>query len=250
MEQARPTRLHPGQRADFTVTKWSVVRRAGDPSSPESAAALEALCRTYWYPIYAFLRREGRSAEDAKDLTQEFFYQLLRKNAFAIADPNKGRFRNFLLRALKNFLADEWDKANAQKRGGDFDIISLDQLNPEERYILEPVTSLTPEMLFQRKWAGIVVDHALRRVKKETAASGKGRMFDALKVFIINEPEKADYKRLSESLKMSPNTIATNVKRLRSRFGELLRAEVAETVDNPEDVEDELRAVLSAITSS
>lgn len=222
-----------------------MVLRAGQRSSPDCDAAMEKLCRVYWYPIYAFVRRQGRSAHDAQDLTQEFFARLIKNQIIARATPEKGKFRSFLLATLKNFLSDEWDKVRAEKRGGRCTTFSLDDLAPEQRYSLEPTTDVTPETLFHRKWALIVLDAAINRLKAECAASGKGRNFDLLKQFLTTEPEKSDYSRLSGELGVKPNTLAVTVHRLRARFGELVRAEIADTVTSPQAVDEEIKSLFA-----
>jgi len=232
-------------RANFTETRWSVVLRAGRPSSPDASASLEKLCRTYWYPVYAFVRRRGRGAEDAQDLTQEFFSRLLRKNTFADADPAKGRFRSFLLGALKHFLADEWDKARAEKRGGHCETFSLDALDPEARYALEPATDLTPDRIFDRRWATTLLEQALCRLGEEFTAAGKARHFALLKFFLTSDAGPGGYDEVAAQLETSPQTVAVSVHRLRQRYRVMARAEIADTVAHPDAVEEELRSLFA-----
>jgi DNA-directed RNA polymerase specialized sigma24 family protein len=221
------------------------VLLAGHPSSPDSTAALESLCRTYWYPVYAFVRRRGFTPHDAQDLTQEFFSRLLRRNTFADADSGKGRFRSFLLGALKHFLADEWDKARAEKRGGRCETFSLDALEPEARYALEPATDLSPEGIFDRRWAATLLEQALGRLREEFTTAGKARQFDLLKPFLPSDAGPGGYDSITVQLETSANTIAVAVHRLRQRYRELVRAEIAHTVAGPDGIEEELRGLFS-----
>lgn len=227
----------------FATTRWSVVLLAGHPSAPEASAALEKLCRTYWYPVYAFVRWQGNRPEDAQDLTQEFFARLLSKNFFALADPEKGRFRSFLLSALKYFLADQRDKANAEKRGGGRAVFSLNDAQAEERYLEEPATDLTPERIFDRRWAMTLLDQALQLLRAEFSAAGKSRQFDLLRPFLAEETIASSYDPVAAELQTSPKTIAVAVFRLRGRYRELVRAEIAKTVAADTDVDNELRAL-------
>jgi len=229
----------------FATTHWSVVLLADHSSSPAASGALEKLCRSYWYPVYAFVRRRGSSPHDAQDLTQEFFSRLLKRNSFADADPAKGRFRSFLVGALKHFLADEWDKARAEKRGGHCETFSLDALEPEARYALEPATDLTPERIFDRRWAMALLEQALWRLREEQAASGKVQHFELLKDFLTNEAGPGAYDGVAAQLETSVNSIAVAVHRLRQRYRDLVRSDVAHTVAGPDGIEEELRSLFS-----
>jgi RNA polymerase sigma-70 factor (ECF subfamily) len=211
------------------------------------AAALEELCRTYWYPIYAFLRREGRTPHDAQDLTQAFFTRLLQGLFLENVGPRKGKFRSFLLAALKNFLCDEWDKGRAEKRGGGQTFISLDDHHAEELYLLEPDPGAPPERIFEQRWALTLLAQALARLREELVASGKTREFDHLKVFLSNPTNDGAYDAVAVKLELAVDTIAVKVHRLRQRYGELIRAEIAQTVASPADVEDELRHLFDAV---
>src|SRR5438270_3244270 len=171
----------------FATTHWSVVLAAGNRNSPQCDAALEDLCRTYWYPLYAFVRRKGHSPHDAQDLTQAFFARLLEKNYVAQADRERGRFRTYLLAALTHFLADEWDKARRQKRGGGREIISFDAASAEERYRLEPIDQLDPAKLYERRWVTTLFEKVLARLEQEFRDSGKGKLFDGLKSSLLAE---------------------------------------------------------------
>jgi RNA polymerase sigma-70 factor (ECF subfamily) len=229
----------------FATTHWSVVRLAGRLSSPAAESALEKLCRGYWYPVYAFVRRRGSGPHDAQDLTQEFFSRLLRKNTFADADPAKGRFRSFLLGALKHFLSDEWDKARAEKRGGHNETFSLDALEPEARFALEPATDLTPERIFDRRWGMTQLDQALRRLREEFKTAGKAPQFELLKPFLTSDAGPGGYDDVAAQLETSPQTVAVSVHRLRQRYREAVRAEVAHTVTSPDQIDEELRGLFA-----
>jgi RNA polymerase sigma-70 factor (ECF subfamily) len=215
--------------------------------SSEAAAALEKLCRTYWYPLYAFLRREGRSPHDAQDLTQEFFARLLRRDFLENVDPQKGRFRSFLLAALRHFLCDEWDKARAEKRGGGQAIVSLNDHNAEERYLLEPDASAPAERIFEQHWALTLLAQALTRLREEFTAAGKAAEFVHLKVFLSTLTSDGAYDAVAANLQLSVDTIAVKVHRLRQRYGELIRAEIARTVASPADIEEELGHLFDAV---
>jgi RNA polymerase sigma-70 factor (ECF subfamily) len=229
------------------TTHWSVVLAAkqGDPA--DAAAALEKLCRNYWYPLYAFLRREGRSPHDAQDLTQEFFARLLQRRFLENVGPQHGKFRSFLLASLKNFLCDEWDKARAEKRGGGQTVISLDDHNAEELYLLEPDTAASAEKIFEQRWALTLLAQALARLREEFAAAGKIREFDHLKVFLSTPARDGAYDALAVKLELAVDTVAVKVHRLRQRYAELIRAEIAQTVASPADIEEELRHLFDAV---
>jgi RNA polymerase sigma-70 factor (ECF subfamily) len=231
----------------FATTHWSVVLAARQGSPVDAAAALENLCRLYWYPLYAFLRREGRSPHDAQDLTQEFFARLLQGKFLENVAPHKGRLRSFLLASLKHFLSDEWDKARTLKRGGGQSLIPLDNLQPEDLYRLEPDTSAPAERLFERRWAVTLLAQALARLREETVAAGKTLEFDQLKVFLSAPTGDGAYDRIAAQLGLATETVAVKVYRLRKRYGELIRTEVAHTLADPADVEEELRHLFDAI---
>ena len=228
----------------FATTHWSqvlAVRRGGHPST----GALESLCRTYWYPLYAFVRCQGFGSHDAQDLTQEFFARLLRKNSIAEADPNKGRFRSYLLGAMQHFLSDEWDKLRAEKRGGGREIISFDSLDPEARYALEPAGLDSPEQFFDRRWGLTVLDGALQGLRQEFSDAGKARQFDLLKPFLTQNAGPGGYDDVALALEMTANAVSVSVHRLRQRYRERVRAVVAQTVATPAEVDAELRALFS-----
>lgn len=240
--------LPPDGPAAFATTRWSVVLAAGGSSSnPDSAAALEILCRACWPPIYAFVRRAGHDAEDALDLTQGFFAHLLASGAIAHAVPDRGRFRSYLLGALKHFLADARDRARAEKRGGGREILSLDAAAGEESYAWEPVDARTPETLYERRWALNLLARALERLEEECRLSGKGRLFATLRGFLAEQSAARTYPEAATDLGLTEANVRMTVSRLRRRYGELLRAEVAETLGAGADPDDELRHMLERL---
>jgi len=231
----------------FATTHWSEVLAAKQGETTEAAAALEKLCRTYWYPLYAFLRREGHSPHDAQDLTQEFFARLLEGKFLGNVSPQKGKFRSFLLAALKNFLCDEWDKARAQKRGGGKMFISLDDHNAEELYLLEPDAGVPAEELFERRWALTLLARALAGLREEFAAAGRMNEFDQLKGFLSTPTADGEYDAVAVNLGLSVDTVGVKVHRLRQRYGELIRTEIAQTVSSPAEIENELQHLFNAV---
>jgi len=245
-ETEEPT--HPlAARPWFTTTQWSVVVNCGSDDAASSVAALEKLCCTYWYPLYAYVRRLGHPVEEAKDLTQEFFARLIQKHWVAEADRNKGRFRTFLLTALNHFLANEWRRAQAAKRGGGRAVVSLDA-TAEARYLQEAAPEVTPERVYERRWALNLFDQALRRLRHEYEVAGKARHFDSLKRFLSVQASDGEYDRIASELDMSTGAVAAAVHRLRQHYRTLVRAEVAQTVESREDLEDEMRWLLDAVS--
>jgi len=234
-----------GQSPQFAETHWSLVRRAGGFDGRESRDALENLCRAYWFPIYAFIRREGNSSPDAQDLTQEFFARLLTGNSIARADPQLGKFRTFLLGALKHFLTDAHRKADALKRGGGVEIISFEQAAAEERYELEPMDERTPDKVFEQRWMMVLLETAAQRLRAEFEAEGKMRQFESLKPFLSNEGGEEAYAEAATKLKSSSKAIAVAVHRLRTRFRHLLLSAIADTVSTPNEVEEEYRSLFT-----
>ena len=233
----------------FVTTHWSVVLAAGDPVAPGSDAALAELCRTYWYPLYAFIRRKGHSPHDAQDFTQAFFARLLEKNYVAQADRERGRFRTYLLAALTHFLADEWDKARRLKRGGGREMISFDAVSAEERYRLEPIDQLDAATLYERRWVTTLFEKVLTRLEEEFREAGKGGLFDGLKSSLVAADSGSSYAQLGAQLGLKEDAVKQAVHRMRRRYRELFREEIAQTVAGPGEVEDELNhlfAVLSA----
>jgi RNA polymerase sigma-70 factor (ECF subfamily) len=232
----------------FATTRWTVVLQAGGSTSPGSAAALEKLCRAYWYPLYSFSRRRGLGPHDAEDLVQSFFTFLLEKDVIARADRERGRFRTFLLSALQNFHSNERARAGTQKRGGGQKIVSFDELQAEASYQNEPATHLTPERLFDQKWAASLLEQVIQILRREYAAAGKEPLFEELRGLLWGGRSDLGYDAIGGKLGMSEGAIKVAVHRLRARFKECLRDEVAHTVARPEDVEDELRHLLSALS--
>jgi DNA-directed RNA polymerase specialized sigma24 family protein len=232
----------------FPATHWSVVLAARAGQDTQAAIALENLCRAYWYPLYAFLRRQGYDAADAQDLTQGFFARLLEKDYLADVDRRKGKFRSFLLAAIKHFLADERDKASALKRGGGQIPISLDAQAAEDRFRLEPAHEMTPEKLFERRWALSLVGKAFDRLAQFYAAAGKEKLFQGVQQFLSPDCADANYSETARQLNLNEGAVRMAVHRLRRRYGELFREEVAHTVADPGEIEDEmqhLRRILS-----
>jgi RNA polymerase sigma-70 factor (ECF subfamily) len=235
------------QKRWFPSTHWSVVLAAGQTLSPDAQAALERLCRTYWYPLYAHLRQLGHAVHDAQDLTQTFLAQLLAKGRLEQVDRRKGKFRTFLLTALNNFLADERKRARAEKRGGGQPLFSLDEQGAEARFLQEPVAELGPPEQFDRRWALTVLDHALISLQTEFAVAGKSRVFDSLKTF-LSTPGKAEaYAAAGARLGANAGTVAVMVHRLRLRYRELVREEIAHTVANPNGLAEEMHYLFSLI---
>jgi len=231
----------------FHTTHWSMVVAAAGHEGECSQAALTDLCQAYWYPLYAFLRRRGNSAEDARDLTQGFFAALLEKGYLADADPERGRFRSFLLTAVARFASKECDKATAQKRGGGRQILSIDFRDGEQRYLREPADNWTPERIFERRWALTLLDRTLTQLRQEHEASGKLAHFEVLKIFLTGQTGAPPLRQLAEQLGITEGAVKVAVHRLREKYRELLRAEIAQTVATQEDVDDELSLLLAAL---
>jgi RNA polymerase sigma factor (sigma-70 family) len=232
----------------FALTHWSVVLAAGSSDSTHAREALETLCRTYWHPIYAFIRRQGHGPHDAQDLTQEFFARLLEKNSLGGVDRAKGRFRSFLLTCLKHFLANEWDKAGAQKRGAHPVLIPINVPSAESAYGLEPAEKVTAETLFERRWALTLLGEVLTRLRVEYAREGKAAAFEQLKSTLTGERRGVPYAEIGARLGMSEGAVKVAVHRLRQRYREILRQEIAHTVSGPEEVEEEIRALFSVLS--
>lgn len=231
----------------FVTTHWSLVLAAAAGESSAAANALEHLCRTYWYPLYAFCRRKGHDAEESADLTQEFLTRLLEKNFLSHADPSRGRFRTFLLTALERFLINEWTRSRRQKRGGGRTSISLDAVAAEDRYRLEPVETMTAERVYERRWAMTLLEQAMARLSDECSASGKGALFEAVKATLSGQAGDSPHDGAAARLGMTEGAVKTAVHRLRRRYGELVRAEIAQTVADPTDVEEEIRHLFTAL---
>lgn len=231
----------------FDTTHWSVVLMAGQSASPQSRAALEKLCRTYWHPLYAFVRRKGYPEADAQDLTQQFFARLLARNDFENVSPKKGKFRTFLLTALSHFLSNEYDRSRAAKRGGGQVLLSLDELKSAQSTGIEPADNLSPDKLFDLRWAMTVLEHALLKLRQEMSECGKGAQFDALKQYLTDEAGPGDYAAVAAALNTNTQAIAVAVHRLRQRYCELVRLEVAETVSSPLELEEEMRHLYAVL---
>jgi RNA polymerase sigma-70 factor (ECF subfamily) len=232
----------------FTTTHWSVVLAAGQRDAPQATEALEKLCRTYWYPLYAYVRRRGYEVPDAQDLTQEFFHRLLDRDWLAQVDRRKGRFRSFLLVAMKHFLANEWDRAKRFKRGGRVFFQAYREDTYEERFQGDAHLERSPEQLYEQRWALAVLETVLRRLREENAAAGRSVQFGELKVFLTGEKRSVSYAGLARKLATTEGALKMAVKRLRHRYGELLREEIANTVSEPGEVEEELRHLLSVLS--
>jgi RNA polymerase sigma factor (sigma-70 family) len=224
-----------------------VLAAGADATSTGAPEALAALCETYWYPLYAFLRSRGHSASDAEDLTQAFFARLLEKHTLRHADPDRGRFRSFLLTSLTHFAANEHDKEAARKRGGGIPALSLEFENAEGRFQLEPATDETPEKVFDRRWALTLLDCVLTRLKTEMVRTGRESQFERLETYLMGDRPQLSYAQSASALGMSEGAIKVAVHRLRRRFRDLIRDEIAQTVSSPEEVEDELEHLWSSV---
>lgn len=238
-------------RADrFATTHWSMVVHAGRGRTPGASRALATLCENYWFPLYAFVRRAGHSADEAQDLTQAFFAEILAKDVLAVADPQRGKFRSFLQAAIKHFLAKERRRRGAQKRGGRQSVLSLDFQSGEERYRrLEPADNLTPERLYEKRWALALLDLVFVRLRAEFSAAGKLPLFDRLKQFLAGRPDNVSYREVAGELGMTEDAVKVAVHRLRRRYRDLLKDEIAQTVTDPEGLDDELRDLRAALAS-
>jgi RNA polymerase sigma factor (sigma-70 family) len=232
----------------FVTTHWSVVVAAGRSDTTRARDALARLCQTYWHPLYAYVRRLGNSPPDAQDLTQEFFARLLAKNYLVEADESRGRFRSFLLAALKHFLTNEWHKARAQKRGGGQIPISIDFGTAETSFHHEPADTLTPEKIYERRWALTLLEQVLQRLRQEYARTGREHLFEQLKPTLTEASRAVRYAEIAVRLNLSEGAVKVAVHRLRLRYREVLRAEIADTVASPGEVEDELRNLFAALS--
>lgn len=242
---------NPAKRGNsqFATTHWSVVLAAGSPESPRYQEALGTLCQTYWFPLYAYLRRRGYDRHQAEDYTQGFFTRLLEKHGLRPADPKLGKFRWYILGALKHFVADERDRARALKRGGGRKVLSLDFENAENQYALEPADELSPEKLFERSWALTMLKKAMSRLEAESAGLKKKKVFEHLVVYLAPTEKTAPYRDVAEKLDMTEAAVKVAVSRLRKRYRELLRDEIAQTVASKEQIEQELRELFAALSA-
>lgn len=248
MRHPTPNSSEHSRRERFVTTYWSLVLSAQRGDSTRARTALEKLCHAYWYPLYAFVRRMGQSPHDAEDSVQGFFAVCLEKNYLDAADETKGRFRSFLLMALKRFLAKERDKSRARKRGGGQKPIALDGLTAEQRYALEPAEHLSADKLFERRWALTLLEHVLSRLREEQATSGRLEAFEQMKEFLLAGGRGTPYMELAARLGTSEGAVKVAVHRLRQRYRELLEEEIANTVASPEEVEDERRYLLAVLS--
>jgi RNA polymerase sigma-70 factor (ECF subfamily) len=230
----------------FATTRWSLIVAARDRNAPEARAALSELCRVYWYTVYAYVRHRGWSHDEAQDVTQEFFTRLLEKDVLASVDEGRGRFRSFLLAACRHFLSNERDRTHAQKRGGDRHVLSLDFADAEGRYHQEPARAETPERLFERRWAVALLGQVLDRLQQEYLAAGKSRLFQSLKIYLTGDGGPS-YAQVAAELGSSEGAVKVAIHRLRRRYRELLREEIAQTVESAEQVEDEIQALFRAV---
>jgi len=232
----------------FATTHWTVVLAAGRAPSPQAEVALASLCEAYWYPLYAFARRHGNGPEDAEDLTQEFFARLLERNYLAKADRERGKFRTFLLSSMKNFLVNEWKRSARLKRGGGETIISFDLAVAEGRFAAEPAVDAGPEPAYERQWAVALIEQVFTVLRREYGAVNKDRLLDELKGFVWGEESSASYADIGRKFNLTEGAVKVSVHRLRQRFRELLRAEVAQTVSRPEEIDDELRHLIAVLS--
>jgi DNA-directed RNA polymerase specialized sigma24 family protein len=234
--------------AQFASTHWSVVLAAGDSAAPGAPEALEKLCRTYWYPLYVYVRRRGFDEPAAQDLTQQFFARLLEKKYLRLADPDRGKFRAFLLKSLQHFLVNEWEKTRTEKRGGGQSFIPLDADTAENRYAVEPDQGLALDEVYEKRWAVTLIEAVLARLRGDYAADGRGEVFEALKGCIWGDKGAPTYQAAAAQLGLAEGAVKVAVHRLRGRYRELLRAEVANTVADPNEVDRELRHLMAVLS--
>lgn len=245
---SRPPLRSGGCGGEFNTTHWSVVLLAGQEGPVEAASALDYLCRTYWYPLYAYARRQGYSPPDGQDLTQQFFAGFLEKRYFGLANPDRGRFRSFLLGSFKHFLANEYHRSRAAKRGGSCTFVSWDEAAAETHYRHELTSEASPDKLFDRTWALTLLEKVMTDLREEYGRAGKGKIFETLEVFLSGQKAPATYAEVGEELQMGESAVKMAVSRLRRRYGELLRKEIAHTLAEPVAVEDELRQLRGALS--
>jgi DNA-directed RNA polymerase specialized sigma24 family protein len=237
----------PGGR--FATTHWSLVLAAGQSEADQAGPALEALCAAYWYPIYAHVRRAGYDPPTAQDLTQGFFARLLERRVLPRADPQRGKFRGFLLASLRNFLLNEYDRNSAQKRGGGRRVLSIDFDSAEQRYAAEPVDELTADRVFERQWALTVLEQSLAALQRQFAQDGKAQVFEVLAGFLTGDRPTGEYRQAAGDLEMSEAAVKMAVSRLRRRYRDLIREEITRSLADPADVDDELRSLFAALGS-
>jgi RNA polymerase sigma-70 factor (ECF subfamily) len=230
----------------FLTTHWSLVLRAAKQDSASAQDALCELCRAYWYPLYGYVRRQGHSPHDAEDLTQGFFARLLEKNYVADAQRDKGKFRTFLLTALKHFMANEWDRQHARKRGGFSAVVNIDQASAESRLEWDLRDEAQPDVLFERQWATTLLEHVMTELGREYVESGRAKLFEVLRGCLAKEADARPYKEIAAELKVSEAAVKTAVQRLRARYRDLLRVEIARTVSSESEIDGELRYLMGA----
>lgn len=248
MPEKKPSPIESGGGAAvFATTRWSVVLRAGDSNQPHSSAALETLCRLYWPPLYAFVRRRGHDVHESQDLIQAFIVSLLERRDLSAVSPDKGKFRSFLLASLNHFLLNEWNRSQTQKRGGGKIIFSLDMALAEGMPGVEPAVAETPEKEFERRWAETVIENVLKRLREEWERRYQPRFFDDLKVYLLEERGSAPFAKTAQQMGITESALKSIVHRLRKRFRELFREEIAGTVEDPGQIEDEIRHLFSAL---
>jgi RNA polymerase sigma-70 factor (ECF subfamily) len=245
--QDRPHERAGLQAAEFASTRWSVVLAAGDLSTPAAKEALTQLCQDYWYPLYVYVRRRTGDLHESQDLIQEFFTRLLERNVLAAADPQRGRFRAFLLTSLRNFLANEWAKARAEKRKPGSAARPLDFESGERRYRREPADHLTPERLYEQHWAETLLDRVIDRLRDEYVRSGKTAHFEQLRGFLTGKNPDVSYREASGALGISEGAAMVMAHRMRRRFRDLLRGEIAQTVSDPGSIDDEIAHLFAAL---
>jgi RNA polymerase sigma factor (sigma-70 family) len=238
-----------GHAGGFATTHWSLVLAAGRGASADAHAALAALCQTYWYALYVYVRRRGHQPDDAQDLTQEFFARLLEKHYLQSADPERGRFRSFLLTAFKRFLSKQRDRERAKRRGGGMKLLALDFEAGESRYSLELAHEVTAEKIYEQRWALTLLDRVFARLRDEFDQAGKQKEFNCWKVYLTGEAGTPSYRDLATELEMTEGAIKVAVHRLRRRYRDLVREEIAQTVAGPADVDEELRHLFAALRS-
>ncbi len=247
MTSSAPSSVQPQAGDYFVSTRWTVVLSAGHKSSPGSDQALAELCQLYWYPLYAYVRRHGRSREDAEDLVQAFFEKFLQKNYLEDVSCERGKFRAFLLACLKHFLANESDKATRQKRGGGAQHLSLDWQRAEERYQQEPADNATPDRLYDREWAQALLARVLARLKQEYVMAGKGALFEHAKSSLLGKGEAMPHVDAAAGLNLDAGALRVAVHRLRGRYRDMLKEEIAQTLSDPAAVQEELRSLQQAL---
>ena len=236
-------------KRQFATTQWSIVRAVNHENTAAANSALQELCQTYWYPLYTYVRRQGNDANTAADLTQAFFADLLQRDDLKNVDPSLGKFRSFLLTALKHFMINQWDKAQAQKRGGGKAPLSLDFGEADNRYRLEPSHAQTPDLIYQKQWAKTLLERVSKTLRSDFSNRGKGHQFDKLKKFLAGKNSDETLGEAADQLEMSEVAVKVAVHRMRQRFGEILRAEIENTVSTPEEVDSEIQQLFDVFSN-